>query len=66
MPRFTCESCGTGLYSAARTAALIDPTCPTCGALPGRRELERPPDPDASVRPLPAAAPAVKRLELQR
>jgi hypothetical protein len=32
MPRFICDSCGTRLYSAARTADLIDPGCPACAA----------------------------------
>jgi hypothetical protein len=32
MPEFMCESCGTRLYSAARSADLIDPDCPACGA----------------------------------
>ena len=36
MPRYTCESCETSLYSAARAGNLIDSTCPTCQAsLPG-------------------------------
>ena len=32
MPRFICESCGTGLYTAALPTRLIDPACPSCGA----------------------------------
>jgi hypothetical protein len=32
VPQFICSSCGTGLYSAARTTDLIDASCPTCGA----------------------------------
>jgi hypothetical protein len=42
MPPYTCESCGTGLYSAARPTSLIRPSCPTCGApFHQRREVER-------------------------
>lgn len=32
MPQSTCPSCTADLYSAARTADLIDPRCPACGA----------------------------------
>jgi len=32
MPHYECETCRTRLYSAARTADLIDPLCPSCGA----------------------------------
>ena len=31
MPHYTCESCRTRLYSAARRADLIDRCCPSCG-----------------------------------
>lgn len=31
MPQYTCESCRTRLYSAARPADLIDRCCPSCG-----------------------------------
>jgi hypothetical protein len=30
MPQFKCTACGARLYSAAATADLIDPRCPTC------------------------------------
>jgi predicted RNA-binding Zn-ribbon protein involved in translation (DUF1610 family) len=32
MPQSICSSCKTDLYSAARTADLVDPRCPACGA----------------------------------
>lgn len=54
MPRFTCESCRTSLYSAARPANLTDPSCPICGA-----SFEQP-------EPITAAVPAITTLELQR
>jgi hypothetical protein len=31
MPHYSCESCKTRLYSAARQANLIDPRCASCG-----------------------------------
>ena len=34
MPQYTCASCRTSLYSAARPADLIDSRCPSCGAAP--------------------------------
>jgi hypothetical protein len=50
MPRFTCESCATSLYSATRAANLTDCSCPTCGASLDHPELEH----DDGV-PVPAA-----------
>src|SRR4051794_34821694 len=42
MPQFKCTACGVGLYSAAATADLTDPRCPTCGSHPYRvRQPER-------------------------
>ena len=62
MPHYNCESCGAGLYSAARPLSLIDPSCPTCGASIDRQALAernlleavaehrlRPPQPLAAV-----------------
>lgn len=60
MPRFICDSCAAGLYSAASPDRLIDPTCPTCGS-PFERQREV-----AGLEPLPfVAIPAAARLELQ-
>ena len=65
MPHFTCESCGTGLYSAARSGNLIDPSCPSCGAsFQAQREVERWDDDGGGVGPIPMAVPAATRLEL--
>ena len=61
MPRFICESCGTGLYSAARPGNLIDPSCPFCRAsLQAQREVERWDDDGGGLRlivPATAATP---------
>jgi hypothetical protein len=56
MPHFSCESCGKGLYSAARPINLIDPSCPTCGAPVHRqREVERRDDEGSNLRATPVA-----------
>jgi hypothetical protein len=61
MPHLICESCGTGLFSAARPASLIDSSCPTCGAaLPLQREVAHVGGGD----PLSVAIPATTRQEL--
>jgi hypothetical protein len=64
MPRFTCESCATSLYSAARPGSLNDPSCPTCGTPLDQRELL--PGFDSGAGPIPAAVSATTRLELHQ
>lgn len=61
MPHFTCESCGTRLYSAARSANLTDPSCPSCGAsFAAQREVDHWDDEGGG---LTVAAPVATRLE---
>jgi hypothetical protein len=66
MPRFTCESCATSLYSAARAANLTDPSCPTCGAsFQAQPEVERWDDEGGGLGSIGAAVTETTRLELQ-
>jgi hypothetical protein len=66
MPRFTCESCATSLYSAARADNLTDPSCSACGAsLQAQREVERWDDEGGGLGSIRAAGPEITRLELQ-
>ena len=66
MPRFTCQSCGTSLYSAARLTNLHDPSCSTCGTPLDARENECRPGFEDGAGAIPVAVSALTRLELHR